>query len=366
MNIARALANELRFTPVCLFLALSVGCGDDAHGVGEHSNRTAGAGAAADDTAGKAGGGDKPASAAGGGHDSAGASGEAGVSGSGGARAAGMGAGAGASAPRAGSSAGGAGASAMAKGAAGQGGAHDAGAAAESAGSGGSTMLPQNGRSQPSAASGNGAAGQAAADMPPKISNTVVSIAFGTAPAGNPTPLVLFDGGYATWDETILATQAIDVAASMQAMPNMWEQWRRSGNEIQLKSSQGWNPLPYSDEYGPTMKGTRLSAVYERVFSPDPTAEVLVLLEWRYRFKSDGTFEYCYTSTIAGTPPVFSKERKSRAGKYEVDGYVVHFDDDAGVSDTESFIYNSASTHWLWVDDEPLELTKDTGQSVCD
>jgi hypothetical protein len=57
--------------------------------------------------------------------------------------------------------------------------------------------------------------------------------------------------------------------------------------------------------------------------------------------------------------------REVRSGRYEVDGYTAHFADDAGTSDTESFIYDSTNSHWLWVNDQPLELRSDTGQSVC-
>ncbi|MET0388915.1 MAG: hypothetical protein ABW321_23280 [Polyangiales bacterium] len=226
------------------------------------------------------------------------------------------------------------------------------------------------GTSASAAGGGSGSAGTGSADNAPNPapadSDEIVSVAFTVSTTnGDPVPVVLFEGGYATYDASIVTQSPVDAAAHRKANPDSWTPWRRISGYVELKTSTGWEPLVAYEEAKPLPKATALSKLHERFFSPDPNGNPLIYLSWRYRFHEDGTFEYCKTSVIVGTDPdLLSRDLDMRAGRYHVDGYTLRLDDDKGVSDTHAFFYEGPVSDRMWIDGLYYYLDE-TDEDLC-
>jgi hypothetical protein len=220
------------------------------------------------------------------------------------------------------------------------------------------------------AASGghSGSAGAVGTDAPsraPVDSDEVVSVAFLLNSKGEPRPVVLFKGGYATYDESIVTQSPIDAAAHRAANPDSWTEWRRTSGKVDLKTSTGWQLLVTHEEAKPLPKGTPLSQLHESYVGSDLNANPVILIRWRYRFHEDGTFDYCKISEIAGTnPDIFSREIDDRAGHYVVDGFKLHLEDANGINDTYSFFYEGPVSQRMWIDGRYYVL-EDGPEEVC-
>jgi hypothetical protein len=244
------------------------------------------------------------------------------------------------------------------------------GARAAAGGRSGTTDPNQTG--SPAGGASGGSSGSAAmggdanaTKTMPADSDMVVSVAFTLNKTGEPVPVVLFDGGYATYDASIVTQSPIDAAAHRKANPDSWTQWRRISGQVELKTSSGWQQLSTHDEAKPLPKATPLSQLHGRYYSPDPNGNPLIYITWRYRFNENGTFEYCKVSVVVGTnPDLLSRERDMRAGRYHVDGYTLRLDDDKGVSDTHAFFYEGPTSERMWIDGLYYSLA-DADDELC-
>lgn len=149
-------------------------------------------------------------------------------------------------------------------------------------------------------------------------------------------PVVLFRSGDALKDIELLAG-VTSVEAARQANPDGWTQWRRSGNEIELRTGDGWEALPFTATYSTLPPGFRLDGRYLSLGGGGDIAfggSTSIAAWTEYTFLPDGTVirgrgsgassEFADTSVVvASLPP-------DQRGRYEIDGLVLMLSYDDG------------------------------------
>lgn len=150
-------------------------------------------------------------------------------------------------------------------------------------------------------------------------------------------PVVLFRSGDALRDIGQLGAMT-SIEAARQASPGDWTQWRRSGGEVELQTSNGgWQALPFTATYGTLPPGFVLDGLYRSLSGGGNVAMggASVVAAWSdYRFFPDGVVirdqgaggfgEFMDVSVaVSSLPP-------SQRGRYAVDGLVIHLRYDDG------------------------------------
>ncbi len=96
--------------------------------------------------------------------------------------------------------------------------------------------------------------------IPAANTSQIVSVAL-RHNGGERDPFLLFKDGFACLDMDFVA-QSTDVKTHRAANPSDWVPWRRSGGRIELQIGETWEPIPYSDEYAPLPRGTKIAATF--------------------------------------------------------------------------------------------------------
>ena len=182
----------------------------------------------------------------------------------------------------------------------------------------------------------------------PGASNEIESVAFDQSKGGRPIPLLLYPGGYASFNVE-LATTTVAVAEDILVNPDDWHPWRRTSAGVEIEWSSEWMPVHYRFECAAQRKGTRLSGTYEH----RETLNLGVAVEdtvARYRFRPDGTFESCEVKEHVASNGFMDRSNVKHSGRYEVSGYSIRFVYADGGGDTLPFFYYSIGKTALWVE----------------
>ena len=242
-------------------------------------------------------------------------------------------------------------------------------AAARQSGSGGAALAGTGGASAGRAGSGGvatsasgGRLAQGNVGVPPSVpSNEPELVAFDRGTSNIPAPLLLFSGGYATFNLDLLLNP-VDVASDVAAHPGAWLPWRRGGNGRVEYLTNAWKPVAYNNEYVALERGTRLSGVYEHNFESAGAASVTEERR-RYRFEKDGTFAFCTVTRKTVINGQWLLDTVERKGTYEIHGYTIQLVDSDGVTSTWPFFYRPELTA-IWTNERPFEIIP-TPDALC-
>jgi hypothetical protein len=169
-------------------------------------------------------------------------------------------------------------------------------------------------------------------------------------------PVVLFRDGRALTDVTGLS----DIAASRQAHPEDWTQWRRSGSEIQFLKKGGWERIAFRKTYASLPPGFRLNGLFRRLSGTGNIGvggSDSVTLVRDYRFWPDGTVLHgsvASASASTGESSVVTRSAPPDArGHYRIDGLTLAISYDNGASERRMIVADPADPKTaIWLDGE--------------
>ncbi len=153
-------------------------------------------------------------------------------------------------------------------------------------------------------------------------------------------PVVLFRNGDALKDIQGL-TNSGGLSAHRKSNPGDWTQWRRSGGRVELQTSEGWRPLPFSQTYQTLPNQFRLDGTYR---SLSGTGNVAIgggssVAAWRtYTFSSAGRVERDGGAGASSGNTVTAAVAPNRRGAYEIDGLVLRIRYDDGTTEERVLI----------------------------
>ncbi|MFM2418968.1 MAG: hypothetical protein RL385_3691, partial [Pseudomonadota bacterium] len=176
---------------------------------------------------------------------------------------------------------------------------------ADGGGTTASTMSPHpedagdaGGASSPAPDGATVQTGSALPASAPVVSSTVEVVAFERSRAQHPIPVLLFQGGYASYNVGQLV-KPIDIAYDVVEHPESWPVWRRTATGLEIEGSSGFVPFDYSYTCSALPRGTTLSGMFEYTSSTTIGTDAGVFEVERYRFAADGTYESCnMTQTV--------------------------------------------------------------------
>ncbi|MEY4513407.1 MAG: hypothetical protein RLZZ450_5529 [Pseudomonadota bacterium] len=204
-----------------------------------------------------------------------------------------------------------------------------------------------------------------AAPPSPTVSEVIDSVGFDQSKGGFPIPVLLFHGGYASFNVEQIV-KPIDIAYDVVEHPSAWPTWRRDAMGIALKYTNDWTPLMYKYECTSLAKGTTLAGTFQRRTDTVIGSEAAVQAIQRYRFAANGTFETCkVTKTAIVALGRISTEREPLHGTYEIDGYKIRFVYSDGTSATLPFFYDPMRPTRVWVGREPFPNPTTVDAAIC-
>lgn len=165
-------------------------------------------------------------------------------------------------------------------------------------------------------------------------------------------PVVLFRNGEALKDVKGLMYSG-GLSAHRSSNPNDWTRWRRSGGRVELQTSEGWKPLPFSQTYQSLPNQFRLEGTYR---SLSGTGNVAIsgsssVAAWRtYTFSSDGRVVRDGGAGASSDGTVTSSTAPNQRGRYQVDGLILRIRYDDGTTEERMLITNPKdpkSAIWL-------------------
>ncbi len=165
-------------------------------------------------------------------------------------------------------------------------------------------------------------------------------------------PVVLFRNGEALKDVKGL-TYSGGLSAHRSSNPDDWTRWRRSGGRVELQTSEGWKPLPFSQTYQSLPNQFRLEGTYR---SLSGTGNVAIsgsssVAAWRtYTFSSDGRVVRDGGAGASSGGTVTSSTAPNQRGRYQIDGLILRIRYDDGTTEERMLITNPKdpkSAIWL-------------------
>ncbi|HUQ11960.1 MAG TPA: hypothetical protein VM146_16715 [Steroidobacteraceae bacterium] len=175
-----------------------------------------------------------------------------------------------------------------------------------------------------------------------------------------PCPVVLFkDGGALTDVEGLNHPRGI--AAHRAAKPDQWTQWRRDGERVQLRKSQGWDNITYTAVYSTLPASFRLDGRYHSMSGGGNTAMGggQAVAAWSdYLFGPDGSVQRgggaAATSTGNGADVTVGSNAAHRRGRYRIDGLILAIDYEDGSQERRVIIADpkDQGRGTMWLDGE--------------
>jgi hypothetical protein len=165
-------------------------------------------------------------------------------------------------------------------------------------------------------------------------------------------PVVLFRNGEALKDVKGL-TYSRGLSAHRSSNPEDWTRWRRGGGRVELQTSEGWKPLPFSQTYQSLPKQFRLEGTYR---SLSGTGNVAIggsssVVAWRtYTFSADGRIVRDGGAGASSGGTVTSSTAPNQRGRYQIDGLILRIRYDDGTTEERMLITNPKdpkSAIWL-------------------
>jgi hypothetical protein len=243
---------------------------------------------------------------------------------------------------------------------------------ADGGGTTASTMSPHpedagdaGGASSPAPDGATVQTGSALPASAPVVSSTVEVVAFERSRAQHPIPVLLFQGGYASYNVGQLV-KPIDIAYDVVEHPESWPVWRRTATGLEIEGSSGFVPFDYSYTCSALPRGTTLSGMFEYTSSTTIGTDAGVFEVERYRFAADGTYESCnMTQTVIVVSGTISNKRTQRKGRYVIDGYTIRLTNDDGTSAFMPFFYDPNRTTRLWIEKTNYVTPTKTPTTLC-
>jgi hypothetical protein len=195
----------------------------------------------------------------------------------------------------------------------------------------------------------------------PTVSTVIASVGF-TQYNDDPYPVLLFQGGYASYDLDQIV-KPIDIADDIVDNPEEWPEWRRGSGGVELKGEDGWETLLYTYECSALPKGTTLSGLFEWSFVSNIGGGGGAS-RGRYRFAEDGTFASCEAVKIV-TLSGSDTTREEHKGRYEIDGYKIKFSYDNAASETLPFFYDPTKPKRVWVGKHYYPTPSGSDTALC-
>lgn len=172
-------------------------------------------------------------------------------------------------------------------------------------------------------------------------------------------PVVLFKSGELLTDVRGLRF-AGGLAAHRAAQPDAWTRWRRDGGQLQMLKAGQWAKLPFNKTYARLPPDLRLSGRFRSIggtgnAAVGGTQTVTVVDE--YRFSADGRLVRSGavggTAQSGDTSVVTRGGPGERAGRYRVDGLLLHIAYDDGAREQRVLITDPEKPGGtLWLDGE--------------
>lgn len=169
-------------------------------------------------------------------------------------------------------------------------------------------------------------------------------------------PVVLFKNGELLTDVRGLR-HAGGLAAHRAAKPDAWSRWRRHGGQLQALKGGQWTALPFSKTYARLPADLALNGHYRSTAGTGNLAaggnqSVTVVDEYRFspggRVLRQGTVGS--TAQAGGTAVATHGGPGERAGRYRMDGLLLHIDYDDGAREQRVLITDPdkpGGTLWL-------------------
>jgi len=199
----------------------------------------------------------------------------------------------------------------------------------------------------------------------PVVSSTVEVVAFDRSRAQHPIPVLLFQGGYASYNVDQLV-KPIDIAYDVVEHPESWPVWRRTATGLEIEGSNGFVPFDYSYTCSALPRGTTLSGMFEYTSSTTIGTDAGVFEVERYRFAADGTYESCnMTQTVIVASGTISSKRTQKKGRYVIDGYTIRLTNDDGTSAFMPFFYDPNRSTRLWIEKTNYVTPTKTPATLC-
>jgi hypothetical protein len=206
--------------------------------------------------------------------------------------------------------------------------------------------------------------GAATRDGGLRASKDIGGVGFDQSLGGNPIPVLLFAGGYASFKVEQLV-EPIDIEYDIVEHPNNWYEWRRSSSGLELKAAGGaWEPVFYKYECSALAEGTVLSGMFEDSSVATPTSSAGLIQITRYRFGNDGSIQSCTMKKFVIGANV-SVEREQRQGTYTLDGYVMHATYTNGTRETVPFFFDPARPTRLWMERTHYVVPTEQPSTLC-
>lgn len=170
-------------------------------------------------------------------------------------------------------------------------------------------------------------------------------------------PVLLLRSGDLVKDVTALAAPG-GLAAHRAAHPEQWTQWRRSGGEIQLMTTEGWRKLGFQTTYATLPADLRLDGNFRALGGVGNVAVggTDSVIAWdAYRFTPGGRVE---RTGGAGAHAAFGEMSVAsaanhglRRGRYRIDGLMLIVDYDDGGSERRVLVIDPKDPDTaLWLD----------------
>jgi hypothetical protein len=199
----------------------------------------------------------------------------------------------------------------------------------------------------------------------PTVSSVIASVAFEQSKAQSPIPVLLFEGGFASFEVEQLVTP-IDIAYDLIERPTAWPAWRRGAAGVELSRGGAWTPVLYKYECAPLPAGTTLAGLFERRASSVVGNQAAVQTVTRYRFGTDGSFAACeMKKTAIVALGSITTERTESRGTYQIDGYKVRLINEDASSVTQPFFYDPARPTRMWLGRLHYPASTGTDTALC-
>ena len=211
-----------------------------------------------------------------------------------------------------------------------------------------------------SASDASGGAGGGATSSTGGTIETVITVTrYGIGVGGFTTiefaPVVLFKGGLACSDISVLKP-GVDLAQHRASKPKAWTRWQpapRGGYQQYNEKSGTWSSFGSGAEYGPLPRGFKLDGVYASIKGGGSVAfggSTVGAAVRQYTFRSDLTFVRGGAASISSSGAVAGSSTADQRGTYLIDGYVLTLKLASGTTETHSIVGHVDVTGLIYID----------------
>ena len=162
-------------------------------------------------------------------------------------------------------------------------------------------------------------------------------------------PVALFRNGDARLNIGNLVG-AVSVEADRAAHPKDWCRWRRTAGGNELLQDGKWEKLTSPATMARSPHGFVLSGDYSRLIGSGGNDLPMVVAQFRYIFRPDGTFSTNGYGAVTGAGYPVVAHHPVVEGRYRIEGYLLRLEPDRGPPETHWIVIDPKFLDAIWID----------------